>query len=214
MCLHGLVTLETFRSGRAGEALRDPRILKLFVFNVQQLIEPSARTSRRMRTLDELIGTDLYSHLQAAQDLVIIADEHHIYRAQAKRFSAAVRDLQSRALVGLTATPEPADEDKVIFRYTLGEAIADELVKVPVIVYRRDGHTDVRTQLADACHLLQIKASAYATWAASKPSRSRQPGALRRLPYRTGSREHRRFAGCGGHDRRPGRHPSDHFPVH
>jgi type III restriction enzyme len=160
-----LVTLETFRSGRAGEALRDPGILKLFIFNVQQLIEPSAGASRRMRALDELIGTDLYSHLQAARDLVIIADEHHIYRAQAKRFSAAVRDLQSRALVGLTATPEPADEDKVIFRYTLGEAIADELVKVPVIVYRRDGHTDVRTQIADACHLLRIKASAYAIWA-------------------------------------------------
>ena len=160
-----LVTAETFRSGRVGEALRDSGALKLFVFNVQQLVVPSAGTSRRMRALDELLGTDLYSHLQAAEDLVIIADEHHIYRAQARRFSAAVRDLEPRALVGLTATPEPADEDKVIFRYTLGEAIADKLVKVPVIVYRRDGHTDARTQLADACHLLRLKAKAYATWA-------------------------------------------------
>ena len=153
------------QSGRIGEALRDPDIVKLFVFNVQQLIEPSSEVSRRMRTPDELIGTALYSHLQAAGDLVVIADEHHIYRTQARRFSAAVRDLQPRALIGLTATPDPADEEKVIFRYTLGEAIADELVKIPVIVYRKDGHNDIRTQLADACHLLRIKAAAYASWA-------------------------------------------------
>ena len=38
-------------------------------------------------------------------------------------------DLNPRALVGLTATPDPADEDKVIYRYSLAEAIADELVK-------------------------------------------------------------------------------------
>jgi type III restriction enzyme len=160
-----IITAETYQSGRIGEALQDAETVKLFVFNVQQLIEPSSGASRRMRTPDELTGTALYSHLQAAGDLVIVADEHHMYRTQARRFSAAIRDLQPRALIGLTATPDPTDEEKVIFRYTLGEAIADELVKVPVVVYRKDGHTDVRTQLADACHLLRIKAAAYASWA-------------------------------------------------
>ena len=160
-----VITIETFQTGRIGESLRAPENLNLFVFNVQQLIAPSSGASRRMRRLDELIGTDLYGHLRAAENLVIIADEHHVYRAQAARFSAAVRDLQPRALVGLTATPDPTDEHKVVFTYTLGEAIADELVKVPVIVYRKDGHTDIRTQLADACHLLRIKAPAYADWA-------------------------------------------------
>ncbi|HEX3965942.1 MAG TPA: DEAD/DEAH box helicase family protein [Trebonia sp.] len=161
-CLPHLVTAETYRSASLGEDLRDPQVLKLFVFNVQQMIAPSAGASRRMRNLDELIGTDLYGYLQAAEDLVVIADEHHVYRAQARRFSAAVRGLQPRALVGLTATPDPDDEDKVIYRYTLGHAIADGLVKVPVIVYRKDGHDDPRTQLADACHLLRVKAVSYA----------------------------------------------------
>lgn len=156
-----LITAETSRTGRIGDDLRDPGVLKLFVFNIQQLIAPSAGISRRMRTLDELIGTDLHSYLRSAEDLVIIADEHHVYRAQARRFSAAVRGLRPRALVGLTATPDPADEDEVIYRYTLGHAIADGLVKIPVIVYRKDGHKDTRTQLADACHLLRIKAASY-----------------------------------------------------
>ena len=171
-CLPHLVTAETYRSASLGDDLQDPQVLKLFVFNVQQMIAPSAGASRRMRNLDELIGTDLYGYLQAAEDLVVIADEHHVYRAQARRFSAAVRGLQPRALVGLTATPDPGDEDKVIYRYTLGHAIADGLVKVPVIVYRKDGHDDPRTQLADACHLLRVKAASYA---ATSPPGGQEP---------------------------------------
>lgn len=164
---HGplLVTAENFSRGQVGDALHERDTLKLFVFNVQQLIRPAANMSRRVREVDEFIGGDLYSHLQAADDLVVIADEHHVYRSQARAFSAAIRDLAPRALVGLTATPDPADEDKIIYRYSLAEAIADGLVKVPVIVYRQDGHRDIETQLADACHLRRIKAAAYATWA-------------------------------------------------
>lgn len=160
-----LITAENFARGQVGDALHDPDVVKLFVFNVQQLIRPSANISRKVRELDEFIGADLYSHLQSASDLVVIADEHHVYRLQAEKFSSAVRDLNPRALVGLTATPDPADEDKVIYRYSLAEAIADELVKIPVIVYRQDGHSDIQTQLADACHLLRIKAAAYEAWA-------------------------------------------------
>jgi type III restriction enzyme len=160
-----LVTAENFSRGQVGDALHEPGALKLFIFNVQQLIQPAANMSRRVRETDEFIGGDLYSHLQAADDLVVIADEHHVYRARARAFSSAIRDLRPRALVGLTATPDPADEGKVIYRYSLAEAIADGLVKVPVIVYRRDGHKDVATQLADACHLRRIKAAAYSTWA-------------------------------------------------
>ncbi len=160
-----VVTADNFARGQVGDALHEADTLKLFVFNVQQLIRPTTNTSRRVREMDEFIGGDLYSHLQAAGDLVVIADEHHVYRAQARAFSTAIRDLGPRALVGLTATPDPADEDKVIYRYSLAEAIADGLVKVPVIVYRQDGHKDIETQLADACHLRRIKAAAYSTWA-------------------------------------------------
>jgi type III restriction enzyme len=160
-----LITAENFARGQVGDALHQTDVVKLFVFNVQQLIRPSANMSRRVRELDEFIGSDLYSHLQGADDLVVIADEHHVYRTQATKFSAAVRDLGPRALVGLTATPDPADESKVIYRYSLAEAIADGLVKIPVIVYRQDGHRDFRTQLADACQLLRIKAAAYNAWA-------------------------------------------------
>lgn len=160
-----LITAENFARGQVGDALHDPDQLKLFVFNVQQLIKPTVKTSRRTRVDDEFIGGALYDHLRNAGDLVIIADEHHVYRSSAKAFSNAIRDLSPRALVGLTATPDAADLDKVIYRYTLAEAIADQLVKVPVIVYRQDGLKDIDVQLADAVRLREAKEPAWLAWA-------------------------------------------------
>ncbi|GAA4902594.1 hypothetical protein GCM10023237_22410 [Streptomyces coeruleoprunus] len=163
-----VITPENYAGGRVGDALHDPDALKVFIFNVQLLTKPTAKTSRTAHMTDEFIGTALYDHLRTADDLVVIADEHHVYRSDAKKFHEAVRDLEPRALVGLTATPDETDRKvpgRIVFEYSLAEAIADQLVKVPVIVYREDGHTDVRTQLADACHLRKVKEETTREWA-------------------------------------------------
>ncbi|MGW3736646.1 DEAD/DEAH box helicase [Streptomyces sp. NPDC005148] len=158
-----VITSENFARGQVGDALHDDTVTKLFVFNVQQLIRPSDKTSRKVRAQDEIIGTGLYQHLQQVDDLVVIADEHHVYSSKAKAFKQAIEDLSARAVVGLTATPAPGV--KPIFQYSLAEAIADGYVKVPVIVYRPDGRKDEQTVLADACHLLRIKDAAWTAWA-------------------------------------------------
>ncbi|QEV19945.1 DEAD/DEAH box helicase family protein [Streptomyces alboniger] len=163
-----VITPENYAGGRVGDAMRDPDVLKVFIFNVQLLTKPTIKTSRSTYETDEFIGTALYDHLRSVEDLVIIADEHHVYRSDAKKFHEAVRDLKPRALVGLTATPDETDRKvpgRVVFQYSLAEAIADQLVKIPVIVYREDGHNDVRTQLADACHLRKVKEETTRDWA-------------------------------------------------
>ncbi|MFF5606257.1 DEAD/DEAH box helicase [Streptomyces cellulosae] len=163
-----IITPENYAGGRVGDAMHDPDTLKVFIFNVQLLTKPTAKSSRSTYITDEFIGTALYDHLSSVDDLVIIADEHHVYRSEAKKFHEAVRDLQPRALVGLTATPDETDRKvpgRVVFEYSLAEAIADQLVKIPVIVYREDGHTDIRTQLADACHLRKVKEETTRDWA-------------------------------------------------
>jgi type III restriction enzyme len=164
-----VVTPDNFGTSAMGTALHDKDRLKLFVFNVQQLIRPKATNSRRVYEVDENLGDAFYHHLQRQEDLVVITDEHHVYHDKAVSFSAAIRSLSPRALVGLTATPTKADEDKVIFQYTLAEAIADGLVKVPVLVYRQDGMKDERTRLADACHLLRRKDAAYKLYRSGFP---------------------------------------------
>lgn len=167
-----IVTPGNFRAGAVGTALRNADQLKVFVFNVQQLIRPSVNVSRRVREDDENLGGGLYEFLEGADDLFVIADEHHVYHESARAFSAGVRELSPVALIGLTATPDAADVSKIVFQYTLGEAIADGIVKTPVIVYRKDGQKDERTQLADACQLLRGKARLYEQYAeaAGKPA--------------------------------------------
>lgn len=166
-----VITPETFQRQAVGAALRNPDELKVFVFNVQQLIAPKGDLSRKVRRPDETLGAGLYDMLHGLDDLVIIADEHHIYHEQAKKFSAAIRDLNPVALVGLTATPAQSDvdADRVIYQYSLARAIADGHVKTPVIAYRADGTKDQRTQLADACALLRLKATAYETYRSANP---------------------------------------------
>lgn len=162
-----LITSENYSRGQVGDALHNNNVLKLFVFNVQQLIRPTAKMSRKTRKDDEFIGGPLYDHLRSVDDLVVIADEHHVYRTNAKAFGSAIRDLKPRALVGLTATPDEADRDKVVYTYSLADAIADGVVNIPVIVYREDGIKDIEIQLADACHLRERKESVWQSWAQS-----------------------------------------------
>lgn len=164
-----VITPENFQIASVGTALRNPNRLKVFVFNIQQLIRPTDNVSRRVREDDENLGDALYTYLENTDDLFVIADEHHIYHDRAQAFSAAVRHLNPVALIGLTATPDPADVAKIVFQYTLGEAIADGHVKTPVIVYRKDGQRDERTQLADACQLLRHKEAAYQEYRSLHP---------------------------------------------
>lgn len=166
-----VVTAENFKRAEVAEAMHNPAVLKLYIFKIQTLLKPSEDMRRRVHGEDENIGESLYAHLQSLDDLVVIADEHHVYSVDAEKYSAAIRDLGSRAVVGLTATPNRADADKIIFRYSLAQAIADELVKIPVIVYRADGIRDERSQLADACHLREVKEVAWQSYAKSSGQR-------------------------------------------
>lgn len=165
-----VITPDNFQAADISAALRDDSTLKVFVFNVQQLIRPTDKVSRKVRDVDENLGADLYSFLENANDLLVIADEHHMYHEKAKVFSEAIRGLDPFALVGLTATPAVSDLAKVVFQYTLGEAIADGHVKIPVIVYRNDGTKDERTQLSDACHLLRRKEASYDAFQLTRPN--------------------------------------------
>lgn len=160
-----VVTLDSVERGEVAAALEDENRFKVFVFTVQSLLgsgKGGKEAQRRAHRPHETLGQGLYDYLTAAEDLVVIADEHHIYYSgSAKKFQAAIDDLKPAALIGLTATPHPSTpEAKIVFKYTLSEAIADGYVKIPVLVSRQDGIKDKRVQMADALTLLEVKAAA------------------------------------------------------
>ncbi|ABL80603.1 MULTISPECIES: DEAD/DEAH box helicase family protein [unclassified Nocardioides] len=155
-----VVTLDSLERGEVGAALQDTDRFKVFVLTVQSLLRPNTNDARRAYREHETTGVALYDYLQAADDLVVIADEHHVYYSNnAKKFRQAIEQMHPQALIGLTATPHEAAEPKIVYRYPLSSAIADGYVKIPVLVSRRDGISDLRTQLADGLTLLAAKAA-------------------------------------------------------
>lgn len=151
-----LITAENFNTAAMRAAMDDPTKVKLFIFTVQALTRPTTATGRKTHKFQEGLGRAFYEHLDAQDDLVIFADEHHCYYGPG--FSSAVRDLTPWALVGLTATPhKKTPPDQIIYRYPLAAAIADRHVKTPVLVGRKDDRADPQTKLLDGVRLLEAK---------------------------------------------------------
>ncbi|MGL5827221.1 MAG: DEAD/DEAH box helicase, partial [Nocardioides sp.] len=162
-----VITLDTVERGEVGAALADADRFKVFVFTVQSLLRPNKEDRRRVFQPHETLGTAVRTYLEQADDLVVIADEHHVYYSgSAKKFEAAITELRPLATIGLTATPHEACRSMVVYRYPLSDAIADGWVKIPVLVTRQDGIHDARTQLADGLTLLDAKREAMRAYCA------------------------------------------------
>jgi type III restriction enzyme len=154
-----VVTTENFATPAMRSALKDSERVKVYVFTVQSLLSPESKPGMRVHKFQEGLGTEFYTHLQGVDPLVVFADEHHSYYGE--KWSAAVRELRPWVLLGLTATPDKkTPQDQIIYRYPLSAALADKLVKTPVIVGRKDDRKDSLTKLTDGVTLLQAKAAA------------------------------------------------------
>lgn len=166
----------------------DPSMV--FIFNVHQLIAPKitnkskskggtpTATRTKIRTFQEDSGL-LYDYLTDLEDLVVIADESHLYGTSAKAFNQALKDLKPAATIGLTASK--SKNDNVIYRYPLYQAIADGHVKTPVLVYRKSGYHgegSEERQLRDALSLLRNKEAAYSNYILTNPGAPKTKPAL------------------------------------
>ncbi len=172
-----VITADNFATPALRAAMDDPELVKLFVFTVQALIAPTSKAARRTRKFQEGLGKAFYDHLAALPDLVVFADEHHTYYG--RQFSQAVRGLRPFALIGLTATPHPdTPDEQIIFRYPLANAIADRIVKTPVLVGRRDDRNDPETKLRDGIALLDAKLDAVARYCAQTDAPAVNPTML------------------------------------
>lgn len=161
-----VITSENFATAAMRSAMEDPEQVKLYVFTVQSLTKPGTKQGKKTHDFNESLGEAFYEALQGADDLTVFADEHHTYFGP--RFSEAVAELHPRVLVGLTATPHRnTAESEIIFRYPLAAAIADRLVKTPVIVGRKDDRADPTTKLLDGVQLLRLKEKAVASYCAT-----------------------------------------------
>jgi len=116
---------------------------KVNVFNISKInSEVRGGKSPRIKRLSEYIGESYFDYLAGLNDLVLIMDESHRYRA-----SAGVRAINElKPVLGLELTATPFVETgkgtvpfkNVIYDYPLGRAIADGFVKEPAVVTRKN----------------------------------------------------------------------------
>lgn len=112
------------------------------IFNVDKINkEESPRGKPKMKRLQETIGESYYEYLSKLDDLVLLMDEAHRYRASAG--ANAIDGLKPILGLELTATPKTVGArsvpfKNVIYNYTLGQAMADGFVKEPAVATRKD----------------------------------------------------------------------------
>lgn len=113
------------------------------IFNISK-INSEVRGGRapRIRSFREEIGESYFDYLAGLDDLVLIMDESHRYRA-----SAGIRAINElRPVLGLELTATPFIETNkgatpfknVVLDYPLGRAMADGFVKEPAVVTRKN----------------------------------------------------------------------------
>src|SRR5258708_560196 len=113
------------------------------IFNISKInTEVRGGRSPRIRSFREEIGESYFEYLAGLDDLVLIMDESHRYRASAG--IRAINELKPVLGLELTATPfvetnrGPTPFKNVTFDYPLGRAMADGFVKEPAVVTRKN----------------------------------------------------------------------------
>ncbi|HLA90004.1 MAG TPA: DEAD/DEAH box helicase family protein [Gemmatimonadaceae bacterium] len=144
-----LITGDNWNSGRAvrtGYLFGDDSI-HVNVFNVAKInAEVRGGRSPRIKRLHEYIGTSYFEYLAGLDDLVLIMDESHRYRADAG--VAVLNELRPVLGLELTATPQvmrggrPIRFRNVAYDYPLANAIRDGFVKEPAVATRADFNAD------------------------------------------------------------------------
>ena len=116
--------------------------VQINIFNISKInSEVRGGSAPRMKRLQEYIGESYFEYLAGLDDLVMLMDEAHRYRASAG--ARAIGELRPLLGLELTATPKtigskPQPFRNVIYAYRLGEALADGLVKEPAVATRKD----------------------------------------------------------------------------
>jgi type III restriction enzyme len=124
-----------------------PQVLDLFerddvvinIFNISKF-NVRAADSRKIRRLSEFLGQSYFDYLAGLDDLVLIMDEAHRYRADSSMKS--IEELKPVLGLELTATPQidvggkPVRFRNIIFDYPLARAMQDGFVKEPAVATR------------------------------------------------------------------------------
>ena len=141
-----LITGDTYESGRGvrgADLFGRTESIHINIFNISKInSEVRGGKAPRIKRLSEYIGQSYFDYLAELDDLVLLMDESHRYRASAG--IRAINELQPVLGLELTATPHTESGSKtipfknVIYSYPLSSAIEDGFVKEPAVATREN----------------------------------------------------------------------------
>lgn len=124
-------------------AHRQGRLFSTIAVNIFKISKINSEVrggkSPRIKRLSEYIGQSYFGYRAELEDLVLIMDESHCYRASAG--VRAINELKPVLGLELTATPfiesnrGPVPFKNVIYDYPLAKAMIDGFVKEPAAAY-------------------------------------------------------------------------------
>lgn len=113
------------------------------IFNISKInAETRGGNLPRMKRLSEFLGESYFNYLSNLDDLVLLMDESHHYRAT--RGLEVINELNPVLGLELTATPQversggPIKFKNVVYEYSLARAIQDGFVKEPAVATRKN----------------------------------------------------------------------------
>ncbi|NLY02143.1 MAG: DEAD/DEAH box helicase family protein [Rhodopirellula sp.] len=140
-----VITGDNYESGegvRGGRLFGDDAV-HINIFNISKInSEVRGGKSPRIKRLSEYIGQSYFDYLSGLDDLVMLMDESHRYRATAG--VRAINELRPILGLELTATPQveaggrPIPFKNVIYSYPLASAMTDGFVKEPAVATREN----------------------------------------------------------------------------
>jgi type III restriction enzyme len=145
-----LITGDNYESGRGVRAedsiqgrFWDTSPIHINIFNISKInSEVRGDKAPRIKRLSEYIGQSYFDYLAGLDDLVLLMDESHRYRASAG--VKAINELKPVLGLELTATPQVENGGNtvpfknVIFSYPLSCAMQDGFVKEPAVATREN----------------------------------------------------------------------------
>ena len=137
-----IITGENYNDSLTGNIFGET--IRINIFNIQK-ISSEMRGGRepRIKRLSEYLGESYFDYLSGLDDLVVLMDESHHYRAAAGM--KAINELKAVLGLELTATPIDSRGEKfknVVFEYSLAHGLRDGFLKEPAVATRRDFNPD------------------------------------------------------------------------
>ena len=148
-----VITGDNYRSGRGvrdggydihgQKRMYDDAPIHINIFNISKInSEVRGGKEAKIKRLEEVIGESYFEYLSGLDDLVLLMDESHRYRASAG--VKAINKLKPILGLELTATPQVEKGKKsipfnnVIYSYPLSKALTDGYIKQPAVATREN----------------------------------------------------------------------------